>query len=61
VPWRTALTLAERLESDDVTVELIKAGDHRLSTAADLARITAAVERLAGAAPVSARAFARPA
>jgi pimeloyl-ACP methyl ester carboxylesterase len=61
VPWRTALTLAERLESNDVTVELIKAGDHRLSTAADLARITAAVERLAGAAPVSARAFARPA
>jgi pimeloyl-ACP methyl ester carboxylesterase len=61
VPWRTALTLAERLESDDVTVELIKAGDHRLSTAADLARITAAVERLAGAAPVSARAFVKPA
>jgi pimeloyl-ACP methyl ester carboxylesterase len=61
VPWRTALTLAERLESNDVTVELIKAGDHRLSTAADLARITAAVERLAGAAPVSAPAFARPA
>ena len=46
VPWQTALRLAERLESDDVTVELIKAGDHRLSTPADLARIEAAIERL---------------
>jgi len=47
VPWPTALRLAERLESDDVTIELIKAGDHRLSTEPDLARITAALERLA--------------
>ncbi|MGH6912633.1 MAG: alpha/beta hydrolase [Geminicoccales bacterium] len=47
VPWRTALRLAERLQSEDVTVELIKAGDHRLSTEPDLARIAAAVERLA--------------
>jgi pimeloyl-ACP methyl ester carboxylesterase len=46
VPWQTALTLAERLESEDVTIELIKAGDHRLSTPPDLARITAALERL---------------
>jgi hypothetical protein len=49
VPWQTALRLAERLESDEVTVELVKAGDHRLSTPADLARITAALERLAAA------------
>jgi pimeloyl-ACP methyl ester carboxylesterase len=47
VPWQSALRLAERLESDDVTIELIKAGDHRLSTDADLARITAAIQRLA--------------
>ena len=47
VPWRTALRLAERLESEDVTVELIKGGDHRLSTPRDVARITAAVQRLA--------------
>ena len=46
VPWQTALRLAERLQSEDVTVELIKAGDHRLSTEADLARITAALARL---------------
>jgi pimeloyl-ACP methyl ester carboxylesterase len=49
VPWQTALRLAERLQSDDVTIELIKAGDHRLSSPPDLARITAAIERLAAA------------
>ena len=48
MPWQTALRLAERLASDDVTIELIKAGDHRLSTPPDLARITTAVERLVG-------------
>ena len=47
VPWQTALRLAERLQSEDVTVELVKAGDHRLSTPRDLARITAAIARLA--------------
>jgi pimeloyl-ACP methyl ester carboxylesterase len=47
VPWQTALRLAERLETDEVTVDLIKAGDHRLSTQRDLARIAAAIERLA--------------
>jgi pimeloyl-ACP methyl ester carboxylesterase len=47
VPWQTALRLAERLAAEDVTVELIKAGDHRLSAAPDLRRITAALERLA--------------
>jgi pimeloyl-ACP methyl ester carboxylesterase len=50
VPWPTALRIAERLESDAVTIELIKSGDHRLSTAPDLARIEAAVQRLAGSA-----------
>jgi pimeloyl-ACP methyl ester carboxylesterase len=48
VPWSRALRLAEQLASGDVTIELIKAGDHRLSTERDLARITAAIERLAG-------------
>jgi pimeloyl-ACP methyl ester carboxylesterase len=46
VPWQTALQLAERLQSDDVTIELVKAGDHRLSSEADIARITAALARL---------------
>jgi pimeloyl-ACP methyl ester carboxylesterase len=51
VPWRTALHLAERLQAEDVTVELIKAGDHRLSTERDLARIKSAVQQMAEATP----------
>ena len=46
VPWPTALTVAERLESDDVQVVLIKDGDHRLSRAADLAVLEDVVLRL---------------
>ena len=37
VPWETALRLAERLESADVEVTLVKDGDHRLSRPEDLA------------------------
>lgn len=47
VPWETALRLAARLESDAVTVELVKDGDHRLSCELDLRRIAAAVDRVA--------------
>ena len=46
VPWQTALRIAETLESDDVEVQLVKAGDHRLSTPEDLARLTATIEAL---------------
>ena len=44
VPWPQALITAERLRSRDVEVELIKAGDHRLSDAPSLARIERMVE-----------------
>lgn len=37
VPWQTALRLAERIESPDIQVTLIKDGEHRLSRPADLA------------------------
>ena len=47
VPWRTALRIAEQVESENVTVELIKDGDHRLSRDEDLSRLTAAVEGVA--------------
>ena len=40
VPWRTALHLAERLRTPDVTVTLVKDGDHRLSRPQDLERLT---------------------
>lgn len=46
VPWRHGLVLVELLRSRDVTFELIKSGDHRLSDAASLKRIEAAVEGL---------------
>jgi pimeloyl-ACP methyl ester carboxylesterase len=40
VPWQTSLALAERLQSRDVEVTLLKDGDHRLSTESDLALLT---------------------
>ncbi len=43
VPWRTALTLAERIEGPDVQVVLIKDGDHRLSRPQDLRLLVATV------------------
>ncbi|MBW4023964.1 MAG: alpha/beta hydrolase [Proteobacteria bacterium] len=46
VPWATALTLAEQLESEDVVVTLIKDGDHRLSREADLLALEDVVARL---------------
>ena len=46
VPWKTALDIQARLESDDVEVTLIKNGDHRLSEEADLERLKRAVESL---------------
>ncbi|MFM5908674.1 MAG: alpha/beta fold hydrolase [Novosphingobium sp.] len=46
VPWRTALTLAEALESQDVRVHLIKDGDHRLSRDQDIALLLGTVAGL---------------
>lgn len=46
VPWPLSLRLAERLAGSDVSVTLVKNGDHRLSTEADLARLAAALEAL---------------
>ena len=39
VPWRTSIRLAERLESDDVEIALVKTGGHRLSEPEDLDRL----------------------
>ena len=46
VPWQTSLRLAERLASRDVIVTLVKGGDHRLSSEADLARLAATLDEL---------------
>jgi len=49
VPWRHALTLVEHLSGDPVSLTLIKGGDHRLSSPADIARLTDAVAAMATA------------
>ena len=46
VPWQLSLALAERLGSDDVELQLVKNGDHRLSEPADLQRLRDTVQRL---------------
>lgn len=46
VPWQLSLRLAERLASHDVAVTLIKDGDHRLSSEADLARLARTLDGL---------------
>jgi len=48
VPWRTALTLADRIETPDTQVVLIKDGDHRLSREADLLLLEDMVARALG-------------
>ncbi len=46
VPWQTSVRLAERLASEDVTITLIKDGDHRLSREEDMRRMFGAVAEL---------------
>ncbi|MGH7006220.1 MAG: alpha/beta hydrolase, partial [Alphaproteobacteria bacterium] len=46
VPWQLSLEIAETLESVDVDVLLVKDGDHRLSSARDLARLCSVVGEL---------------
>jgi pimeloyl-ACP methyl ester carboxylesterase len=46
VPWRTSLRLAEHVAGADVRLTLVKDGDHRLSTPADLALLQATLDGL---------------
>ena len=46
VPWRQSLKLAARLQSRDVTLTLVKDGDHRLSRDEDLARLARVLDEL---------------
>jgi pimeloyl-ACP methyl ester carboxylesterase len=46
VPWTKALKIVERLESADVTLTLVKQGDHRLSEPEDLKRMTETITAL---------------
>ncbi|MGQ0583561.1 MAG: alpha/beta fold hydrolase [Reyranella sp.] len=47
VPWDYSLQIATHLDAPEVITTLIKGGDHRLSTPADIARLITAVEELA--------------
>lgn len=46
VPWRLALSLAEKIRSANVEIQLVKHGDHRLSEPADLRRLLASAAQL---------------
>lgn len=46
VPWEISLRLAERLRSDDIQVQLVKDGDHRLSRPIDIALLLRALADL---------------
>ncbi|GAA6156274.1 alpha/beta hydrolase [Pyruvatibacter sp. HU-CL02332] len=48
VPWQHALMLVEALEGDDVAYTLVKSGDHRLSTPADIVRLHQALDDVTG-------------
>jgi len=48
VPWELSLRIAERLESTDVQVILVKDGEHRLSRPADLALLHRTLAPLLG-------------
>ena len=44
--WETSIKIAELVDSADVSVTLVKGGDHRLSSDQDLARLLATVENM---------------
>ena len=46
VPWQTALKIQDALVGDDVEIQFVKAGDHRLSEAQDLRRLEATLGAL---------------
>ncbi|OEJ67759.1 alpha/beta hydrolase [Magnetovibrio blakemorei] len=46
VPWQTALQIQDALVSDDVEIQFVKNGDHRLSEEADLKRLTRTLNNL---------------
>jgi pimeloyl-ACP methyl ester carboxylesterase len=48
VPWQLALHTAERIESPDVRITLVKDGDHRLSRPQDLALLRQTLVALLG-------------
>ena len=48
VPYQLSLKLAEHVDSQNINVNIIKSGDHRLSPEQDVVEILRAVESLTG-------------
>ena len=48
VPWSHALRLVEHRRGENVSLTLIKDGDHRLSRPEDLEKLVAAIAAMAG-------------
>ena len=46
VPWETAIQIGEKLTGDEVTITLIKDGDHRLNRPQDLSLLTESLLRM---------------
>lgn len=46
ISWKQSLTLAQLVETDDVTITLIKNGDHRLSKPQHLSQVVTAAQRM---------------
>jgi pimeloyl-ACP methyl ester carboxylesterase len=46
VPWETSVDIARQVIGEDVTITLIKDGDHRLNRPSDLALMTSALARM---------------
>ncbi len=46
VPWQHGQRLYDQMEGDDITFTLIKGGDHRLSTEAEIARLLKTISAL---------------
>ncbi|MBM3643756.1 MAG: alpha/beta hydrolase [Alphaproteobacteria bacterium] len=53
VPWEYSIRIARHLQSPDLVTTLVKDGDHRLSTPADIARLISAVEEVSASRPRS--------
>ncbi len=46
VPWETSMRIAKKITSDDVSVLLVKNGDHRLSEPGDIDRLCMVVDEI---------------
>ncbi|MEM8771669.1 MAG: alpha/beta hydrolase [Pseudomonadota bacterium] len=49
VPWRHAVEFSDMIECDDLTIQLAKSGDHRLSSPDDLERLKQTLDEIVSA------------